>query len=227
MKNLLKKSLSLVIILIIFPFVFLKNTYASSIETLAYVTAIGFDISENNIMTLTFQFAKLISTDQSGSSQPQNSETISIDCTSFDSGLALVNSYISKKINLSHCEIIVFSEAYAANGISKEINILASNIEIRPNCNILITKSLAQDFLNNSKPTLTNLTAKYYEILLNSNEYTGFLAKAPLWKFFISLKSHSSEAIAVLAGLNGSFVNNSSITTEGSLMDADTRLYCG
>lgn len=221
MKHLLNKITAIIVIILLLPFLLVKNTYATSIETLAYVTAIGFDLSEKNIMTITFQFAKLISTDQSGSSQPQNSETISIDCTSFDAGLALINSYMSKKVNLSHCEIIVFSEAFASNNISKEINILASNIEIRPNCNILITKSLAKDFLNNSKPTLTNLTAKYYEILLNSNEYTGFLAKAPLWKFYISLKSHSSEAIAVLAGLNGSFVDDLSLN-ETSLMDADT-----
>ena len=115
MKKHLKKIISLIIILTIIPFTLTGCADIEGVENLAYVTAIGFDISENDLITLTFQFAKLISTEQSGSSQPQNSEIVTIDCASFDSGLAIVNSYISKKVSLSHCKIIVFSEAFAAN----------------------------------------------------------------------------------------------------------------
>jgi len=202
MKPNLKKLISIIIILTLIPFTLTGCTDAEGIENLAYVTAIGFDIGENNIITLTFQFAKLTSSSQSGSSQPQNSELISVDCSSFDAGLAIVNSYVSKKVNLAHCKIIVFSEEFAVTGITNEVNTLTSNIEIRPDCTILISKSDAKEFLKDSEPTLTNLTPRYYEILLNSKEYTGFSDNTPLWKFFINLRSQTTESVAVLCGIN-------------------------
>lgn len=225
MKTLFKKTISIIIILTIIPFTLTGCADTEGVENLAYVTAIGFDISEKNMITLTFQFAKLISTDQTGSSQPQSSEVVTIDCASFDSGLAIINSYISKKVSLSHCKIVVFSEAFAANGISTQIITLTSNTEVRPDCSVFISKSLAKDFLKNSVPTLTNLTPRYYEILINSKEYTGFSDNIPLWKFYINLKSHHTEAIAVLCGLNGSYLDstNSSI----NLMEKDVNYKAG
>lgn len=225
MKTNFKKIIALTIILTLIPFTLTGCQDAVGIENLAYVTAIGFDIGENNLITLTFQFAKLISTDQSGSSQPQSSELISIDCASFDAGLAIVNSYVSKKVNLAHCKIIVFSEEFAVNGIATQINTLTSNIEIRPDCSILISKSDAKEFLKDSEPTLTNLTPRYYEILLTSREYTGYSDNAPLWKFFINLRSDSTEAIAVLSGLNASETTKKNKST--NLLDKDVTYSAG
>lgn len=224
MKMLIKKIIALIIILSILLFTLAGCGDADGVENLAYVTAIGFDISENDIMTLTFQFAKLISTDQSGSSQPQSSELVTIDCSSFDSGLAIVNSYISKKVSLSHCKIIIFSEAFAVNGISKELNTLAANTEVRPDCNVFISKCLAKDLLENSIPTLTNLTPRFFEILVNSKEYTGFSDNTPLWKFYINLKSDNIDATTVLCGLNDTYLNSSN---NSNLMEKDVNYKAG
>jgi len=221
----LQKILPLMLILTLITFTLTGCADADGIENLAYVTAIGFDIGENNLITLTFQFAKLVSTDQSGSSQPQQSELISVDCSSFDSGLAIVNSYVSKKVNLSHCKIIVFSEAFAVNGISSQINILTSNIEIRPDCSVFISKSLAKEFLKDSVPTLTNLTPRYYEILLNSQEYTGFSDNTPLWKFFINMRNDTTEAVGVLCGITATEVDP--LDKSRSLMEKDVTYKAG
>lgn len=112
-------------------------------------------------------------------------------------------------------------------GISTQINTLTSNTEVRPDCSVLISKSLAKDFLENSIPTLTNLTPRYYEILLTSKEYTGFSDNIPLWKFYINLKSHTTDATAVLCGLNGSFPNSSSSDNNISLMQKDISYKAG
>ena len=61
----MKKAIGLILILCIIPFSLTGCGDADGVENLAYVTAIGFDVSEDDVMTLTFQFAKLISTDQS------------------------------------------------------------------------------------------------------------------------------------------------------------------
>lgn len=221
----LKKIISIIIVLTLVPFTLTGCQDAKGIENLAYVTAIGFDVGENNLIKVTFQFAKLTSSEQSGSSQPQNSEIVTIDCSSFDSGLNIINSYISKKVNLSHCKIIVFSEEIAVTGILEHVSVLASDREIRPDCNVLVSKCKAKDFLENSIPTLTNLTPRYYEILLNSKEYTGFSENVPLWKFFINMRNSTEEAVAILCGLNTSYTGTSEETS--NLMDKDVNYKAG
>ena len=88
----------------------------NSIEDLAYVIAIGIDKGENNLIKLSLQFATPSSSPPSssgGSSSSSESTISSADCSSIDSGINLINSYISKKINLSHCKAVVFSEEIA------------------------------------------------------------------------------------------------------------------
>ena len=218
-----KKIISIIIVLTLIPFTLTGCQDAKGIENLAYVTAIGFDIGEDNLIKVSFQFAKLTSSGQSGSSQPQSSEIVTIDCSSFDSGLNIVNSYISKKVNLSHCKVIVFSEDIAVTGILEHVNVLAADREIRPDCNVLVSKCKAKDFLENSVPTLTNLTPRYYEILLNSKEYTGFSENVPLWNFFINLRNITEEPVAILCGLNSS----STGTSDTNLMDKDVNYKAG
>lgn len=90
---------------------------SSSIEDLAYVIAIGVDKGDNNNLKLSLQFATPSSSGSGGdssssgsSSSSSESKISSAECSSIDSGISLINSYISKKINLSHCKVVVFSE---------------------------------------------------------------------------------------------------------------------
>ena len=137
-----------------------------------------------------------------GSSQSQESTITTVDCASIDSGLALINSYISKKINLSHCKAIIISEQLAYEGISEYIYTLANNIEVRPDCNIIITRCNAEDYLKNSSPTLESVSARYYEFILNSSEYTGYTENISLSKFYSSMLSTTTQAHAILGGIN-------------------------
>ena len=179
------------------------STTSQSIENLAYVIAIGIDNGDNGLLRVTLQIATPSSNSSSSSSeQSSESTTTTVECSSITSGLNLVNSYISKKLNLSHCKIVVFSEKFAANGISDEISTLANNVEIRPDCSVLISKCDAKDFININKPVLVTLTARFYEVVVNSGEYTGFSTNVTLLDFYRSLKDYSSDAIALLAGIN-------------------------
>lgn len=198
-----KKIISIILILLLIPFTLTGCYDASAIESLAYVVAIGLDAGENNSLKLTLQFATTTSSNSGGgSSQSQDSVVTTIDCSSIDSGISMINSYISKKVNLTHCKIIVFSEELAEQGIRKYINTMGNNVEIRPDCNIIISRCNASDFISNSKPTLTDLTARYYEVLLNSQEYTGYTLDAPIWEFSNALESKTMQAVAILGGLN-------------------------
>lgn len=136
------------------------------------------------------------------SSQSKESTVTTVDCESIDTGIALVNSYISKKVNLSHCKAIVISEELAYEGISDYIYTLVNNLEIRPNCNIIISRCKASDYLNNSQPTLESVSARYYEFTLNSSEYTGFTENVTLSDFYSDMLSSTNQAHAILGGIN-------------------------
>lgn len=180
------------------------STTSQSIENLAYVIAIGIDNGDNGLLKVTLQIATPSSNSSGSGSSEQSSEstTTTVECSTINSGLNLVNSYISKKLNLSHCKIIVFSEKFATNDISDEISTLANNVEIRPDCSIVISKCDAKDFININKPVLVTLTARFYEVIVSSGDYTGFSTNVTLLDFYRSLKDHSSNAVALLAGIN-------------------------
>ena len=143
---------------------------------MAYVTALGIDIAENNMLSLTFQISipESSSSSGSGSSQSSKSECTTVQCSSINSGISLANSYISKQINLSHCKVIVFSEEIASKGLNNFIDTLSNNIEIRPNCNVIISRGTAKKFIEEAEPSIETLTARYYEVALKSSEYTGY-----------------------------------------------------
>lgn len=199
------------------------DTNNQSIENLAYVIAIGIDSGDNNLLKLTLQIATSSSGNSQsggGSSQSSNSTITSVECSSINSGINLINSYISKKINLSHCKIVVFSESFAVNGIADEISTLVNNVEIRPDCSIAICKSSAEDFLNMNKPVLINLTARYYEVVVTSGDYTGFSTNVTLSDFYNALKCPSIEPIAILAGIN--FPDTASVPDYTNYVDLDS-----
>lgn len=177
---------------------------ATGIEDLSYAVAIGLDKGENNILKLSIQFAtpSAMGNNSEGSSQSNTTTITSIECSSIPSGINLINGYISKKVNLSHCKVIVISEELAINGISEYIYTLMDNIEIRPNCNVVVSNCDAINFLENAKPTLEKLTARYYEAAINSSEYTAYTVDVQLIDFYSALKSSTTEPIAILAGVN-------------------------
>lgn len=175
---------------------------ARGIEDLAYVTALGIDITENNMLSLTFQISIPESGSDSGSSQSSKTENTTVECSSINSGISLVNSYISKQINLSHCKVIVFSEEIASKGLDSYIDTLSNNVEIRPDCNVIISRGTAKDFIENAKPSIETLTARYYEVALKSSEYTGYTTYTTFATFVNDVKNSFVQANAILGGIN-------------------------
>lgn len=192
------KYISLFLILSISLF-FLSGCHSMlNIDNLAYVVAIGFDVGENNKLKLSFQLSVPDSKSGGGSSQSENSIVNSIECSSIDSGINLLNTYLSKEVNLSHCKVVVFSEEFAYLGISEFLYTLMNNVQIRPDCNVIISRCNAEYFLNNSKPVLEKISARYYEIAPTSSNYTGYTDNVTLSEFFASFKDTFCEAHGIL-----------------------------
>lgn len=211
-----KKFIALIIILILLSFSLYGCYDSFSIEEYAYVIAMGIDKGDENLIKLTLQFALSDSSSQ-GSSQSSKSSSITVECATIDTGINIVNSYISKVVNLSHCQILAISEVMAEQGIEGYIDTLINNIQIRPDCNLLITKCNASDYIKNANPILTDLVARYYEVLLSSESYTGYTVKTPVLELSTASHTPLPQYIALLAGLNTNDDKNMNYNNENNL----------
>ena len=198
-----RKKFICLVILFSFCSVFLTGCYdLNGIEQFSYAIAIGIDASDINIIKLSLQFTIATSSGGEGTtSQSSNSTVVSVDCDSIDSGINLINSYVGKQVNLSHCKAIVISEPVAVEGVSQYLYTLINNIQIRPDCNIIISRCNAKDFLENSTSSFESLPARYYETAIESSQYTGLAETTPIHKFYSYIEDDFREATAVLGGL--------------------------
>lgn len=89
-----------------------------------------------------------------------------------------------------------------SNGIGSEIYSLINNEEIRPTANLIISKTTAYDYLNNSNPNLEKLTTQYYETFAITGRFTGYFANLTIGDFYNNLSSPYSDPTAILGGLN-------------------------
>ena len=107
--------ISFLILLIVFASAFSSSYTSHNMSNLAYVLALGIDVGENSKMKVSAQFTNSDSFSPSSSSSDEASIIflVSGEANSIYSCLNLINTYIGKEINLSHCSVVIVSEAFA------------------------------------------------------------------------------------------------------------------
>lgn len=104
------------ILLVIFINGFSASYTSRTLENLAYVLAIGIDVGEKSKMKVSVQFTKNASLSSSSAGSSESSDNIILvsgEADSIFSAINLLNSYVGKEINLSHCSLFIFSEEFA------------------------------------------------------------------------------------------------------------------
>jgi spore germination protein KC len=191
--------------------------HEQDIDDLAYVIALGFDKGTNKPLLLSVQISipsengsgessNSSGDSSSSSSKCESGDTLiqSIECNSISSGLDEINNIVSKKLNLSHCKLIIFSEELASSGISEYINTLENNLELRANSNVIVSTTDASIFLATSNPVFENSTEKYYEMITSTSKLTGYSISSTLNDIYTSLDDSFKESCCML----GSIVEN-------------------
>ena len=181
--------IAFVITLTIFIGAFSSSYSYQNMSNLAYVLAIGIDKGEKAKMKISLQFtnSSAFSSQNSSSEDSSNIVLVSGEADSIFSGINLLNSYIGKEINLSHCNLVVFSEEFAKNGISSQIYSLLNNEKFRPTTNLIISNCNAYEYLKNIKPNLEKLTTNYYDTFSLTNKFTGYFSNITVGEFFNTL----------------------------------------
>ena len=139
-----------------------------------------------------------------GSSQSNKSTIITVDCDTIELGINIINNYLTNKVNLAHCSTVVFSEQLCQIGIREHVTTLANNSEFRPTCHIIVSKCTAEEFLTTSGNKSEEFSARYYESIVNSKDYTGLSAETYFSLFYSKFNSDIGNANAILSDvING------------------------
>ena len=121
---------------------------------------------------------------------------------------------------MTHCKYLIFSEELASEGIGNYIYSLKNNVEVRPTCNILISKCSANYFLENSKSVIDEVAAKYFSLETSSEKNTSYTEAVTLKDFFCDLSDTFGSPFAILGSVNG-LESNSLSGDDPSLNDAE------
>ena len=193
------KKVLIIFLSLFIVFFSLSAPYSTrNIDKLAYVLALGLDIGNSNTLKLSVQLAKPSNGSNGSSGTAYEKIVNSVECASIETGISLLNSYISRRLDLSHCKAIVISEKLAQKGVSEYMYTLLSSPRTSPHANIIISKIPSEDFLNIASPELEDLPSRFYEITLASNEYTSYTQNVTLINFFSDCVDSFKNPVATL-----------------------------
>ena len=202
-----KKILIILLVIVITAFFLTNFSSIYTIDDYAYVIAMGLDNSDDSNLILSLQIAIPAGSSkgsESSSSQSSSSIVSTVKCKNINGGVNLINDYLGQKLNLSYCKAMVFSEDIAKKGIGNYICTATNDIEIRPSCDIIVSKCSALDYITNSKPLLENLSSKYYEIASSSQKDTGLTRTISLMSFYNRYYDSLCEPYAPLSSIEES-----------------------
>lgn len=199
-----------------------------SIDDLAYLIVLGIDEGDSNNLKITFEFTRPIVSGEGAPAETSPSIINSVEASSIDSAINLMNTHLSKEINLSHCKAVVISESLASKGVSKIIYSLINKVQIRPDSHVIVTKCPAKEYVEATQPMFENLISKYYETAPVSSQYTGYTENVTLGEFFNNLNSSTTSPTAMLGSLNvENHPNNTDTSNNSFTSETDSETTAG
>lgn len=213
-------------VIVILSFVFIyafSSSYSShTIDNIAYVIAIGIDEADiDDNLKVTFEFINISAFSEKGSSEDSAPILEQVTAPSINSAVDIMNAYMGKQINLSHCKVIVFSESLAKKGILDEISGLINDKQVRGTTDVVITNSDSKEYLKNSVSSLEKTVTKYYDIFGKSSSYTGYTSNISLGNFYEAMIADEAGAVAIHGKVLPSSQNSKSSESNNSSQDSN------
>lgn len=175
----------------------------------AYVIGIGFDIgTEPGTYKISYQLAtpgaggKIAGGDSGGGGKGKTYSVITIDNTFHPTSRNLLKSMISLTPTLSHAKLIVFGEELSRQGLGDILGVLKRLREYRGSMIVAVTTGTAKEFLNANSPLFATTTAKYYEVMIESENESGYYLVSFLHNAYTNLKSEGADSYMMLVGVN-------------------------
>ena len=158
------------------------------IDQRAYVLGIGLDkTSHKGIIKVTYLISnpEAGSTQQGGGSQEPTHETITFNAPDFIQSQNIANAVIAKTITYDILDFFVVSEDFAKDkDFIRWIYDATKDRDIRRDTRLIVTKEMANKFIENNKPKLETRRHEYFEIMFKDSIKIGLIPDSTIHNYF-------------------------------------------
>jgi Ger(x)C family germination protein len=170
---------------------------ARETDDLGYVLVTGIDKGKENLIKVTFQIA--VPQPLQGGKSEKVTEIVSVESSSLFGALNLMSSFISKDVTFIHNKAVVVSEELAREGLSRYINPLVRNRELRRTNYLLVAKGSASDFIEKNKELVfEKYPSRQMDLLMAASGFTGLTSRTDIHRFYQALKTPGIQPVAAL-----------------------------
>lgn len=202
--------LSLFLLVILFSLTGCQN-YTTNIDKYYYVIGLGFDETDNGLIKVSVQIAHSSSDSSSSTSQSTSSKIYSVEGESINSCFTILNNYLNKKLNFSHCSAVIFSESLARKNIEDYFSTLENNTELRGSANVIVSSSTALELLNKVSNSGEGFSSRLFDYLVNSSDYTGFSENSEFSDIYRNIKDEYNQVSTIYTSVIDENVQNMGI----------------
>ncbi len=180
---------------------------ASEAEERGYIIALGIDKGENEKYKYTFQVSNPLEAGTTigaeTDSENKTVDNIVVEADDLDMAEDRLKSILSKKADMSHLKVLVYSKETAKDDSITHSEMLLYEREVRPGTNLCLAEN-ASEFLLSVKPSLEESTVRYYELFFRNFDIP--LAPVTELRDFVGRSRDSAyDAVMPIAQNNGLF----------------------
>lgn len=186
------------------------NSTNTGIDNYYFVVSLAIDKTENDNLKVSIQIpASSKSSEGSGSSQASTANIYTVEAKTIDEAFIILDNYLNKKINLSHCAALVISEELAKEGIKTFIYTLSNNTELPYTCQLIISSTSAYEVLDKVSNSGESFSSRLFDYLTNSSDTTGLTISSTFGDFFQNLHDDNIQPTAIYTIFNNDIVQTS------------------
>lgn len=206
-----KNKLICIFLLILILLTFTGCTTNSGTDSYYFIVSLGIDKADNGNLKISVQIPATSQSSDSGSSQSSSAEIYSVEARTIDEGFSILDNYLNRKINLSHCSALVISEELAKEGLKTFVYTLSNNTELRHSCELIISSTSAYDVLEKVGNSSESLSSRLFDYLKTCTNCSGLTISTTFGDFFENLHNNSIEPIATYTIISNDTVQVSGI----------------
>ncbi len=165
--------------------------YYVEVNEKSYVIALGVDKGKNDLIKVSFLFTSPDSGDEDGGGEKKKEKDIvTLEAPTVYSAIRLLDTFRSKRIDLTHTKLIVFSRELAEKGIEHYVTEFVNTRDFRPSVYLCVSEGKAEKFFHSIEPKQDLYIEKYIDRLFGKvtnnsvNEaylYYDYFNSSPGW----------------------------------------------
>lgn len=194
--------------------------YSHEITEMAFAVALGLDVGKEGLR-VSVQFAQPLNiagegggeeessgaasgSEESGEApadKNQNTTMLTVEAEDIYTALSVAESSLSKRVNLSHVKLLLFSADLAKEGIRDYVTLFMKNSRFSPNTYTAVSLCRAEDYMREVSPALEQNPAKYYTLLFSQSN-GDFMPATTLRELYFHLSAQGREPVLPAAGID-------------------------